>query len=236
MFLKNFWRFILNFLFPPTCLNCHAPIQSQKQFLCLNCFNTILINDSFFCGECEARFPEPKKICHKDCPFILASATSYEIPAVKTLIHYLKYEGYESIANTIAGFFELYLSKLEISEKEFLIIPIPLSAQKKRERGFSQSLLLAEKISEILNFPINQSLIKIKHNKPQAKCRSYLERQKNMQNCFVVKNPEELAGKNIILVDDVFTSGATIREAVEVLKLAGAKIIIALVLAKAGKY
>ncbi len=76
-------------------------------------------------------------------------------------------------------------------------------------------------------------LKRAKNNKPQAKCRDREDRAKNIKNCFVIKNPEKIQGKNLLLIDDVFTSGATMNEAVEVLRKNGAKRIIALVVAKA---
>jgi len=115
----------------------------------------------------------------------------------------------------------------------WLIVPVPLHSRRKRERGFNQAKLLAEIVARHFNLTLIEALKRIKNTKPQAKIKDIEKRMKNISNCFVIKNPEMIQGKNIILVDDVFTSGATMNEAVKILKQNGAKKVIALVLAKA---
>ena len=90
-------------------------------------------------------------------------------------------------------------------------------------------------ISNQKNFDLEMSdcLKRIKNNKPQASLKDNEARIKNMAGCFRIKNSELVKNKNILLVDDVFTSGATINEAVRILKESGAKKIIVLVIAKA---
>ena len=106
---------------------------------------------------------------------------------------------------------------------------------KERKRGFNQAKLIAEKASVFLNIPIfNNILVKIRDTKTQTEMENYREREKNVTGCFAVSNPKLITDKKLILVDDVFTSGATTNEAVRTLRAAGAVKIIALVIAKAG--
>jgi len=110
---------------------------------------------------------------------------------------------------------------------------MPLHKNREEKRGFNQSELLSEEISKILTLPIiNGAILRIKETKPQAELRGWEQRKVNMEKSFSVSNPEKIAGKNIILVDDVCTSGATANEAVKTLKENGAKKIIVLVVAK----
>jgi ComF family protein len=116
------------------------------------------------------------------------------------------------------------------------MIPIPLHPKKERERGFNQSLLIAEALRDFLSGSpplISQILVRVKNTKAQAEIKDSDKRKENVRSCFAVKNPSEIKGKNIILIDDVFTSGATANEAVRTLKTAGARRILVLVLAKA---
>jgi predicted amidophosphoribosyltransferase len=115
----------------------------------------------------------------------------------------------------------------------WLIVPVPLHPRRERERGFNQAKILAEIVAHHFNLTLIEALKRIKNTKPQAKIKDIEKRMQNIFNCFAIKSPEAIQGKNIILIDDVFTSGATINEAVKVLKQNGAKKVIALVLAKA---
>ncbi len=117
----------------------------------------------------------------------------------------------------------------------FIVIPIPLSKKRLRERGFNQAELIAKYVAEKFNLPIVQDvLIKIKDSPKQSEAKNYKERLKNVEGCFAVKNPELIKGKNIILVDDVFTSGATVKEAIKNLKIARIKKVIVFTVARAG--
>lgn len=115
----------------------------------------------------------------------------------------------------------------------WLVAPIPLHPKKERQRGFNQSKLIAEFLTDKLNLEFCDALKRIKNTEPQAKIKDPEKRMKNINGCFEIKNPEKIQGKNILLVDDVFTSGSTISEAVKILKINGASKIIAVVLAKA---
>ncbi len=126
-----------------------------------------------------------------------------------------------------------YLKSTDLKLENFIIAPIPLHPGRERKRGFNQAELLAKFIGTKLNLEFTIALKKIKNTKPQAQLKNSEERIKNMEECFRITNPELVENKNVILIDDVFTSGATMNEAVKILKNCGAKKIIAAVLAKA---
>jgi len=114
-----------------------------------------------------------------------------------------------------------------------LIIPIPLHPSRERGRGFNQSEAIAEEISKTLGVKLmTGNLIRIKNTKPQPEIKGLEKRQENIAGCFAVKNPELIKGKKIIPIDDVFTSGSTMNEAVKILRKAGAARVIGLVIAK----
>jgi ComF family protein len=111
----------------------------------------------------------------------------------------------------------------------FTIIPVPLHARRKRERGFNQSEIIAEIISEKLGLTINQNLRRVIYTAQQAKL-SGDERRKNLQGAFVWSGGQ--APEKVLLVDDVFTTGATMQECAKVLKNCGVKTVSCLVLAR----
>ena len=117
--------------------------------------------------------------------------------------------------------------------KNYLIIPIPLHKDRERQRGFNQAELIGKIIGEILNLPAEKNILaRHKKTESQAKMKNWEKRSENLADAFSLRSSEAIKNKNIILVDDVHTSGATISEAAKILKANGAKKIIALVIAK----
>jgi ComF family protein len=228
---------ILDIFFPPNCLQCGKYLERSDKIICDDCYSSIKLNNTSFCSVCRARLPNSRKICHRKTSYLLAAAINYDEPVIQNLLHYFKYKGFEKIAPLLGEVLIKYLediirnSKLEI--RNFVVVPIPLHFWRERQRGFNQAKLLAEILARHFNLELKVALKRTKNNKPQVKLKNNEERLKNMAGCFRVENPDEVRGKNIILVDDVFTSGATMNEAVKTLKAAGAKRIVALTVAKA---
>ncbi|MCB9772662.1 MAG: ComF family protein [Candidatus Omnitrophica bacterium] len=103
-----------------------------------------------------------------------------------------------------------------------LIVPIPLFPTRQRERGYNQSQLLAEIIADELNIPLeSKNLLRIRHTPNQARL-SQKERWTNIEAAFKMKHPNTFRHKNILLVDDLYTTGATVSQAARILKTGGA--------------
>lgn len=231
---------ILDILFPSICLSCKnnlsAPEKGNK--ICQKCLGSVQIYSSFFCPKCKTRVPGEEKSCHKEIKFILAPVTDYQNPAVKNLIWFLKYHRWQSIVGIIEPLINSYLDILSAGWQNdlhnFIVIPIPLHQDRFKERGFNQSELIAKIITKkIGTAPNTNNLKRVKATKNQAELKNADERIKNIENCFSLNDSNGVKNKNIILVDDVFTTGSTMSEAVKILKQAGAKKIIAFVFAKA---
>jgi ComF family protein len=221
------FNFFIDALFPKKCVKCGTHIKDGV--ICEKCFAEININYSFFCGKCKARLNIPQKICHKDFPYILGAASSYNDEAIKTLIHYLKFKGIKEAAKPIAKIIIKYISNMNIDLKNYIVIPIPLSKNRNKERGFNQSEIIAQIFCENFKLQLEcNSLFRNKNTPPQSSIKDGKKRKTNVKGCFSVINIENIKNKNIILIDDVTTSGATFYEATLALKSAGAKKIIAL--------
>jgi ComF family protein len=223
---------LIDSLFPSRCLNCEKKIPSGET-ICEICLGKIHFNRTLFCAKCGARLPANKKICHPAFPYILGAAADYENEPVKNLIHGLKFRFIRRAAEPLAKFLIQYIEELSLAVSPFIIIPIPLGKKRERERGFNQSQLIAELVAKHFSLPlIENNLVRKKNTNPQSKL-PLEKRLANIKDCFSLKNPGEVAAKNILLIDDVVTSGATMREAALTLKAAGARKIIALAAAKA---
>lgn len=225
---------LLDIFFPRVCLNCGKKLINENELICDNCVSLIKTNNSMFCPVCRARLPSNQKICHQKAPFILAAAGEYNEPTLQNIIKLFKYQGIENLAPILGKILIKYLNSLNLKFLilDSVIIPIPLHKSRERQRGFNQSKLLAKYISNYFNLPLIESIERIKKTKPQAQIKNKEKRLKNISNCFKIKNPEYVKGKNVILVDDVFTTGDTINEAIKILKENNAKNIIALVVTK----
>jgi competence protein ComFC len=227
---------ILKILFPPLCVGCKKRIEDG--IICRPCRETIEVKNGFTCPMCERRLPEAKNACHPEAKFVLAAAASYQNEAVRELIHALKYQSVKTALEPLTEIINTYSQKvsgpLSLVISNCVIVPVPLHPKKERERGFNQAELITRIMNNELGITVQENnLVRTKKTKSQIEVKGYEEREKNIAGCFAIKNPEFIAGRNIILVDDVFTSGATMREAVRVLKEAGARKIIGFVVAKA---
>ncbi len=223
-------QFLLNLFFPPICVNC----QKEGSYLCQDCFSLIDFSNQQYCPFCQ----KPKIVLDgKTCPTCkkskkltgLFSAAPYKNFIIKKLIKQFKYSPYvKDLAKTLAFLIIHHLQLLEntqqvFAEKETILIPVPLTRKKQKQRGFNQTEEIGKELSKFLAVPlINNTLTKIKETLPQIELSSK-ERKENIKGVFFCKEPEKVKNKIILLIDDVFTTGATMEECAKVLKKAGAK-------------
>jgi ComF family protein len=152
---------------------------------------------------------------------------SYEDP-LRKLIHLYKYGRVESLAKPLSA---LLLRALPREERVDVVMAMPMHFRKRMQRGFNQAELLAAPVAKRYGLRLSKNLRKTRHTRPQAGL-TETQRQENLKNSFVVRRPEQLSGKRVLLVDDVFTTGATLRSAVKALKDTGALRVTALTLAR----
>ncbi|MBI5147867.1 MAG: ComF family protein [Parcubacteria group bacterium] len=242
-FLAKAGALFLNVLFPPVCLNCREHLileQSRFDVICDACFGSIEVRDAFFCPVCFGRLPSGKKSCHPKSAYLLAAAASYDNDAVQKLVWQLKYRLCPSAAIPLSDLLIRHLEMTGMSFENAVVVPLPLAPRRKKERGFNQSELLAAAVANRFGVPLapplaglaGDALERTRNTRTQADLK-WEQRKINVAGCFAVKNKTAVAGKNVVLIDDVYTSGATAGEAVKALKAAGAKKITVAVAAKA---
>lgn len=242
-----FTDFIANILFPPICLACRARIGHGV--VCESCLSRIELNDALLCGECHAwitktdaarPFASP---CHPDFPFVLGGAGHYENPILQSLIHHLKFQSISTAAKPLGDLLVQYVRLVGLDRcndfdlTSFIVMPIPLSRRRRRSRGYNQAQLIAQRFAAEMSLPLNTTtLVRSRHAKPQSDISSVAERRENIRGVFAVADDarahDAVRNKNILLIDDVSTTGSTFYEAALVLKTVGAGRIIALAVAK----
>jgi ComF family protein len=224
--------FILKALFPPRCLACGASISAGV--ICERCLGKIPLFETLFCARCGARLPRTKKICHADAPYLLGSAGPYDNATLKLLVHQLKFRSARLAARPLADLIARYLENITLDLDGFMLIPLPLHWRRKNERGFNQAEEIARCLTDRVPLKIRTDvLVRSRYTEPQTGTGSVAKRRENVLGCFSVVKPTDVLRKNIILLDDVATSGATLGEAARALRTAGARKIIGLTAAKA---
>lgn len=148
--------------------------------------------------------------------------------SLQKLVHLLKYGKVETLAAPLSY---LLIRALPIDQKFDVVLAMPMHWRKKWERGFNQAELLAKPVARHLGLPLSNYLQRPRYTKSQAGLNER-ERRENLRGSFRVKRPEKLVGQRVLLIDDVFTTGATLRAAAASLKQAGAKNVSALTLAR----
>jgi ComF family protein len=206
-------------LFPARCLGC------EKQ-LVLHC-------PPLFCPACRAKILPftPSCAAQDDFPFSAHSLCVYQEP-VSSLLVRLKFNGDLSCLSSIAALVREAGAKRLPPEPDF-ILPVPLHRSRLRWRGFNQAILLAETCFPFWKDRIRVDLLQ-RHKKtvPQLHLTGE-ERRSNLRGAFSVRRPEDINGRRILLVDDVLTTGSTLRECANVLKESGAADIFAFAVARA---
>ncbi len=214
----GFFNTILNIIFPVKCLSCGE-------------------SGSDLCLSCVRDFPPAERETAK----WIFPLFDYRHPPIKKTLWLLKYKGKKRISLPLAEL--LYgrileeLSDLSVMENfsSPLLLPVPLSKKRYKERGYNQSELICRELikrDSSKNFELAEKiLLKPHETKHQARIENRTERLKNIVGSFAVKNAEQVKNRNLILIDDITTTGATLSEARKVLKEAGAKKIIAFTVA-----
>jgi len=211
----------------PICSICKASIPVNEGESCLQCGEPIDgdLPDSanHICGSCRLNPPY-----FDETIFSLL----YE-EKTRELIHHFKFRNKPSIYIIFSRLISAVLHRKEnIGEYDFLI-PVPLYVTRLLKRGYNQSYLLAKGVAENFNIPLRADLVqRVRETKPQIELKRN-ERAKNIKGAFKVTSTDMVNGKNIILVDDIMTTGATLNEISRILKKSGAKRIASLVVARA---
>jgi ComF family protein len=148
--------------------------------------------------------------------------------SLQKLVHLFKYGKVESLAQPLS---KLMLRALPREVRFDRIIAMPMHWRKRWERGFNQAELLAAPVAERYGMKLATNLRRTRYSQAQAGLNDR-ERQRNLKDAFSVQRADEIAGKRILLIDNVFTTGATLRAAAEALKQAGAAYIAVLTLAR----
>lgn len=219
----------LDLLFPQYCVGC----GKEGKFLCYSCRQSLPRITPPLCPTCGR--PQPSGILCPGCVSWLAKIDGIRSPfrfdgVMRQAIHQLKYRNLRALAVPLAKLLQDYLITNPVPAE--VLVPVPLHRKRLRERGYNQSSLLARQLGKLTNLPmVDDCLIRQRHAPPQAKTSTVEERQSNVVDAFACRDLR-LRDKQVLLIDDVSTSGATLDACAAVLKASGATSVWGLVMAR----
>lgn len=210
--MKHFlFSSLLHFVYPNRCLLCHERLPAErKESICTAC-----AREFFAAGPLPLRRTPEESSCGW-------AAAEYS-PAVRRLIGRFKFNGRYSLARPMASLMLLSLRRGPLAPPigYDAVSWIPVSPLRLWTRGYDQSRLLAREFARMLGLPLLRTLRKHRHNRKQSTLDAEA-RMKNVSGVYTLHRRADVRGKRILLLDDIFTTGATMREALAVLQNAGA--------------
>lgn len=232
----SFFTKLWDLLFPRVCFLC----EREGLLLCAACEATLPMSAWWYCPVCRRRVPDFRVCasCARRSRLLALGATfPYDDPRVRSLIHSFKYDAIQPLAGPLGLLLARYLKASGILEStalsEPLLVAVPLHPRKHRWRGFNQAELLAKIVGNIFGIlVVRDALVRTEARKSQVELRDAKDRRENVKGAFALGTHADLMkGRDVLLVDDVVTSGATMEECARMLKKAKARRVFALALA-----
>jgi ComF family protein len=205
---------LLQLFYPRLCVLCENRLTTDEQHICLHCF----------CDLPRTNFHQ-----HMHHPVMKLFAGTFQLNKIATfllfekdgkvqrLIHSIKYFGNKRLAKHMGRIASLEMMADGLFQGIDLLIPVPLHPKKERKRGYNQSEWIAKGIEEVCRCPIEKEVLRrVLYTDSQTRKTIY-ERHRNVEEIFSLKNADSLAGKHILLIDDVITTGATLNACMKTL-------------------
>lgn len=222
-FLKTAYQKFLELLFPSNykCMFCGKDIDSESGAVyCEDCTREMPFNRGKRCKICDATVGDDDEVCdhckdyHKT--FDRAYAPMIYEGRVRSLVLKFKNDNGKYLAPKFAKLIFDYIKAFDL--KFDIIVPVPLSEKSLKRRRYNQSALIARELSKLCNTPCSETaLTKVKETRHQKEL-GFSDRQRNLHGAFKVTNKKEIFGKNVLIVDDIITTCATVNECSKALK------------------
>jgi ComF family protein len=227
-------------LFPSDCRLCGNPLLNISRLpVCGECLSSMKPISGGLCSICGERLAGPYAfsaehgetrcgLCRRlEPPYVKAAAYGSYESGLRELVHLLKYDGVRPAANVLGRMLTEAIADLQplLGDGTIMVVPVPLHARKLRERGFNQSELIARAALKLLKddrLRLSSGALERRRETQSQIGLSRHQRRENIRGAFAVTKPEDVSGREVLLVDDVFTTGTTASECSRVLRRAGA--------------
>jgi ComF family protein len=214
--LKDF----IGLFYPEVCITCGEGLAEKEEFLCTSCFYKLPRTDYH---------NHPDNVLHRIFygRAEIQAATAYcfftKGGIVQDLVHEIKYKGKKELGICFGKWYGQDLKNVPPFSELDYIVPVPLHPKKLKRRGYNQSACFAEGLSQVMRVPVLENGIKRQKDTETQTNKSRFSRWENVKDVFAVENKEQLAGKNVLIVDDIITTGATIEACIHALNDAAVK-------------
>lgn len=204
----------VSLFFPKVCLACGDALVKGEQSICTRCIIDLPATDYHLRRE----NPLLNRLsCRFSLHYALACYRFTKSGKVQHLLHALKYKGKAEIGLTIGLIYGEKLVSSGLASSFDLILPIPLHPARKRKRGYNQSAMFAQGLSEKLGIPFSDDILARRFKTETQTRKTKLSRWENMSDVFTVQTAHALEARNVLLVDDVITTGSTLEACASVL-------------------
>lgn len=236
----------LDVILPPRCCVCEASTRRAPiPWVCQACWGDITYMKPPICYQCGTPFAAPPEgiasplhrcgTCLSHPPaFALARAVGLYQGVLQQVIHAMKYRPIYGLTRPLAHLLQHQFAAYWAEASPDVLVPVPLHRRRLRQREFDQALALARYLSHQVHIPCQSDiLMRQRHTESQVGL-NRTERDQNVRGAFDVRQPQSIQGKTVLLIDDVYTTGATVKECARVLRQAGAEWVGVYTLARVG--
>lgn len=219
---KSLTDALKNLVFPPVCVSC----KKVGSLLCDDCYGRIQWLSEPLCPQCGRIVADSPSICYvcrkRPLPLSKIRAATQFVDPIPQIIHNMKYNGYHALAEPLADLMVKAWPQWQFDID--LVLPVPLHPDRQKKRGYNQSALLTKHMCRQLLLPYDlEAISRTRHTSPQVGLNA-IDRLANVRGAFRA-DAAKVAGKNILLIDDVCTTGATMAATAEALLMVGAKTV-----------
>lgn len=226
--MKNFsfFRMLPDFIYPRRCPVCDKAVKPFGSLICEECVPKIKYVKAPYCPKCGKELKDARAVFCHDCAHrehaYDRGMALFAYRSVSDSIYRFKYRGRQEYAAYYGERVARILGKKILELHPDALVPVPIHAARKRQRGYNQAEVLAREIGRLLRIPVETKLIKRVHKTKPMKDLSAQERQNNLKKAFkILKNDVKLS--TIVIIDDIYTTGSTVDAMTATLRMAGIK-------------
>ena len=198
----------LNLIYPLQCAGCSSPLVQSEKAICSGCWMELINFDLH---------DQSKFLYHSSIQYHYFSYHFIKNSVIQQILHQIKYNGNKTAAFVLGVELGNLIKKQHKVDEDCILVPVPASIKKRRKRGYNQTEIIAEGISSVTNYNINNQLLKRKNSSKTQTMSTVFERWQNIENEYQL-NSRLSQKSNIIIVDDVVTTGSTLYHCIQSLE------------------